>query len=44
MLAVASSHPGTVTELLLGSTAAAVIRNAHVPVLVVSKSGTSPPK
>ena len=44
MLAVATSHQGMITGLLLGSTAAAVIRNAHVPVLVVPKSGTSPPK
>lgn len=43
MFAVATSHPSTVSELLLGSTAADVIRAARVPVLIVSKHGTSSP-
>jgi nucleotide-binding universal stress UspA family protein len=43
MFAVATSHPSFVKELLLGSTAADIIRAARVPVLIVSKQGTSPP-
>lgn len=43
MFAVATSHPSTVTELLLGSTAADIIRAARVPVLIVSRHGSLPP-
>jgi nucleotide-binding universal stress UspA family protein len=43
MFAIATSHPGPVTDLLLGSTAAYIIRTADVPVLVVSKTDTADP-
>ncbi len=43
MFAIATSHPGPVTDLLLGSTAAHIIRTADVPVLVVSKTDTADP-
>lgn len=43
VVVVATSHPGPTKDLLLGSTAADIIRSAHVPVLVVSKHGTQPP-
>jgi nucleotide-binding universal stress UspA family protein len=43
MFAVSTAHPGPFAELLEGSTAADIIRTARVPVLVVSKHGTSPP-
>lgn len=43
MLAVTSSHPGRITQLLLGSTAADVVRHASVPVLITSRHGTEPP-
>lgn len=43
MFAIATSHPGPVTDLLVGSIAAHVIRTAEVPVLVVSKIDTADP-
>jgi nucleotide-binding universal stress UspA family protein len=43
MFAIATSHPGPVSDLLLGSTASHVIRTANVPVLVVSKTDTADP-
>ena len=43
MFAIATSHPGPVTDLLLGSTASHIIRTADVPVLIVSKTDTAAP-
>jgi nucleotide-binding universal stress UspA family protein len=43
MFAIATSHPGPVAELLLGSTAAHIIRTADIPVLIVSKTDTADP-
>jgi nucleotide-binding universal stress UspA family protein len=43
MFAIATSHPDPVTELLLGSTAAHIIRTAGIPVLIVSKTDTADP-
>jgi nucleotide-binding universal stress UspA family protein len=43
MFAIATSHPGPAMDLLVGSTAAQLIRTADVPVLVVSKTDTAGP-
>jgi nucleotide-binding universal stress UspA family protein len=43
LIAVTTSHPSRLTELLEGSTAADVIRRASTPVLIASQHGTIAP-
>lgn len=43
LLAVSTSHPGALADLVRGSATGELIRSVTVPVLVVSKTGTVPP-
>ena len=43
LLAVSTSHPGAVADLVRGSATGDLLRSVTVPVLVVSKTGTVPP-
>jgi len=43
MFAVATSHPGVISDLLEGSVAGDIIRTSDVPVLIASRTGTADP-
>lgn len=43
IVALSTSHPGRLAEVLTGSTAAEVVRSSPLPVLITSRADTAPP-